>query len=280
MIPNAHYARLDRAVITLDGPDVRPLLQGIITADIGRLAPGKPLYACLLTPQGKYLFDFFLTDRGGPVWLDVAAIRAAELVKKLTLYRLRSQVTIAPAPELAVYAAWGGAMPAFPEAVAATADPRAAALGERVTGTADAVEAAFRAAGFIEVDESAYHLRRIEAVIAEGESELTAEKSFPLEYGLDGFGAIDFDKGCYVGQEVTARTRHRGVIRKHLFRVQAEAGAPLTDGAPVTASGREIGEIRSVVGPHGLALLRIEELEAARSAGAAIEAAGVSLTVL
>lgn len=280
MTETPRFAKLARTIIALLGADARSLLQGIITADVNKLSPEHPLYACLLTPQGKYLFDFFLADRGDAIWLDVASLRAEELVKKLTLYRLRSEVTIAVQANLAVYTAWGKQLSPTPENIACFSDPRKEAMGYRVVGAPGEAEPWLKAQEFAEVDEVAYHLRRIEQVVPEGEYELAAEKSFPLEYGLDNLGAIDFHKGCYVGQEVTARTKHRGVIRKRIFRVTAQKSGSLSDGAPVKAGENEIGELRSVVGPHGLALLRIEELEAAQATGTPITAATVPVKIL
>lgn len=278
MTDKPRFARLDRTVLLLEGPDVRSLLQGIITTDAAKLTPETPQYALLLSPQGKYLFDFFLTDRGNDtIWMDTAALRAEELLKKLTLYRLRSQVKLAALPGVAVYAVWGQGVKGE-DGLSIITDPRCAALGCRVSGAADEAAAALKRQGFAEVDQAAYHMLRIQHVVPEGEEELTAEKSFPLEYGLDALGAIDFHKGCYVGQEVTARTKHRGVIRKRLYRVESPAGG-LTDGAPVLAGDAEIGEIRSAVGPHGLALLRMEELEAALAAQKPIQSAGRPLKV-
>lgn len=243
----------DRAVIALEGGEARDFLQGLITNDIGTLAPQTGLYAALLTPQGKILFDFLVAEGDGAVLLDCPADNAEALVKRLTMYRLRAKVGIAIRPQLAVFAGLSG-RPA--ERAITFADPRLAALGPRSIG------AAAEMPDFLE-GPATYHAERLALGVPEG-SDFGSDKIFALDAGLDELHGVAFDKGCYVGQELTARMKHRGTARKRILTVSADGMLP-TSGTAVTSGDLEIGEIISTYGRQGFALIRLDRLDEAKA---------------
>ena len=249
-------ARLDdRAVIALSGQDARTLLQGLITNDIEKLAPGRALYAALLTPQGKILFYFIVAEGDGAVLLDCAAETADALAKRLTMYRLRAKVQIERRDQLVVMARWSGtALPGI-----AFTDPRLAALGTR--SIMAAAEAPARAET---VD--AYRAHRLRLGVPES-ADFGQDRMFALDADLEQLNGVDFKKGCYVGQELTARMKHRGTARKRLLPIATTDGSalPAPDTA-VTAGGKSIGEISSTYGTRGFALIRLDRLEEAGEA--------------
>ncbi|MDE2183038.1 MAG: folate-binding protein YgfZ [Alphaproteobacteria bacterium] len=227
----------DRAVISLVGPEARHFLQGLITNDIGTVAPGRPTYAALLTPQGKILFDFLLFESDDVLLIDCPRTMRVALVKLLSHYKLRAKVEIAERDDLAVFVGDG------------PADPRLAALGRRNVGALVATETA----------DVAYRNRRLDLGVPEGE-DFGSDKIFALDGGLDELHAISFRKGCYVGQELTARMKHRGTDRKRLLAVDAADGTPLPAGAAVSAAGRDLGTLTSTYGARGFALIRLDRL--------------------
>jgi folate-binding protein YgfZ len=243
----------DRAVIALEGGEARAFLQGLITNDMARLAPGIGLYAALLTPQGKILFDFLVAEGDGAVLLDCAADSAQALVKRLTMYRLRAKIGIALRPQLAVYVGLSG-RPA--ERAVTFADPRLAALGPRSIG------AAAEMPDFLE-GPAAYHAERLVLGVPEG-ADFGSDRIFALDAGLDELHGVAFDKGCYVGQELTARMKHRGTARKRILGVRADTALPRA-GAKIVSAGGEIGEIISTYGREGFALMRLDRLDEAKA---------------
>jgi folate-binding protein YgfZ len=241
----------DRAVIALEGPEARAFLQGLVTNDLGRLAPGIGLYAALLAPQGKILFDFLVVEGDGALLLDCQAASAEALMKKLKLYRLRAKIEIAPRPQLAVYAGLTG-RPA--ERAITYPDPRLAALGPRSIGAAAEMPADLPGPAL-------YHAARLRLGVPEG-SDFGSDKIFALDAGLDELHAIDFGKGCYIGQELTARMKHRGTARKRLLTVSANNALPA--GGEVMSESGPIGELVAAYGATAFALVRLDRLEAAR----------------
>ncbi len=259
----------DRAVLRISGEEARSWLQDLVTNDVTRLAPGAPVYAALLTPQGKYLFDFVLVDPGdGSVLLDVAAGPAPALLKRLSMYRIRRKVTVEDASaEWGVALAWGG--PAPEAGALVVADPRAAALGWRIYA-ADA-EAALTEAGATPATQADYDAARVACGVPETGVELVPEDTFILEAGFDRLNGVDFRKGCYVGQEVTARMRHKTELKKGLVRVAVEGAAP-PPGTPVeTPEGKPAGMLYTVAGGEGLAHLRFDRAEGAVAGGARLK---------
>jgi hypothetical protein len=250
-MPVAHLK--DRAVIAVAGPEARPFLQGLITNDIERLEPGKGIYAALLTPQGKILFDFFLVEGDAAILIDCRAEMRDALLKRLNLYKLRSKIVIEPRDQLAVLAQWDGAVA---RNAISYADPRLPELGQR----------AIIAKGEMRkdlLDEESYHEHRLSIGVPEGR-DFGSDKMFALDADLDELHGVDFDKGCYVGQELTARMKHRGTARKRVLPVEfTQGGAHAT---AIVSDGRDVGEIVSSYGRRGFAQVRLDRLNEAGKA--------------
>jgi folate-binding protein YgfZ len=259
----------DRGVLAIGGPDRAAFLQGLISNDVTRVGNERAIYAALLTAQGKYLHDFTLVERDETIWLDGEAARLADLKRRLTMYRLRAKVTIGDRPDLAVAAVFGGAslgLPNEPGAArlfdegSAFTDPRLAKLGARVILPRDRIRQLLRDSGAVESDFAEYDRLRLELGVPDGSRDLVLDKSILLEAGFDELHGVDWQKGCYIGQELTARTKYRGLIKKRLFPVRIDGPAP-EPGAIVTLDGHEAGEMRSSRDSVGLALLRLEAVD-------------------
>jgi folate-binding protein YgfZ len=244
-MPVAHLK--DRAVIAVAGLEARSFLQGLITNDIERLEPGKGIYAALLTPQGKILFDFFLVEGDGVILLDCLSAARDALSKRLSLYKLRSKITIEPRDQLAVLAEWDGEVA---RNSISYADPRLPELGRR----------AIIAEGEMRkdlLDDASYREHRLALGVPEG-GDFGSDRMFALDADLDELHGLDFDKGCYVGQELTARMKHRGTARKRLLPVEFAQGG--THATAIMIDGKEIGEIVSSYGRRGFAQVRLDRL--------------------
>jgi folate-binding protein YgfZ len=267
----------DRGVVRLRGPDALTLLQGLVTQDLDLLKAQPAAFAALLSPQGKILFDFFVVRDGEDLLLDVAREKAGDLVKRLTLYRLRAKVTFEAATELAVFALWGGALPSLPTGGVAYADPRLPALGARaIVPAAIADDWAARTAAPVPVEQ--WHAHRVALGVPEGGHDFTYGDAFPHEADMDQLAGVSFSKGCYVGQEVVSRMQHRGTARKRF--VQVTGARDLPGGAPIMAGAATIGSITSVEGTRGLALVRLDRAAEAKAKGEPIEAAGIALEIV
>ena len=246
----------DRSVLRVSGPEARDFLQGLVTNDVRRLDEG-PVYAALLSPQGKYLFDFFLVPDGEDVLIDVAAERAPALSQRLGMYRLRAKVAIEPTG-LAVVAGFG----APPDG--GFADPRHPELGWR----AWVADPGAVLAGMAPLAPGAMRARRIGLGVPEAGVELVPEDSYILEMGFERLNGVDFRKGCYVGQEVTARMKHKAELRKGLVRVRVEGPEP-PEGSEIRAGGKVAGTLLSVADGQGLAYLRFDRADGELTAGGA-----------
>lgn len=256
----------NRAVIALAGQDVRSFLQGLITNDIEALKPGIGLYAALLTPQGKILFDFLLSEGDGAILLDCPADVRDVLVKRLSMYRLRAKVTIEARAQLGVLVGLLG-RPALRGIT--FDDPRHPGLGHRTIGArAEMPQAALTSAE--------YDRHRLDLGVPEG-ADFGSDKMFALDAGLEELHGVSFTKGCYVGQELSARMKHRGTARKRLLPIAADAALPPI-GTALKGGGRDIGDITSTYGTHGFALVRLDRLEEAKDD--AIEADGLRIAVI
>jgi folate-binding protein YgfZ len=254
-----------RAVIALSGDDAKTFLQGIVTNDVTKLSPTQPLYALMLTPQGKFYFDMFVVEAGdGSILLDVDAERKDALMKRLAMYRLRSKVEIADAGALACYAIIGDAAAEQSAHGIVYADPRKKELGSRAMLLQSDGAKHLESLGLKESNIAAYNTQRILLGVPDN-NDMDAEKSFPLQFRMDELGAIDFNKGCYVGQEVTARTKHRGTVRRLSYSVKADANLP-AKGTSVSLNEKQIGELCSVSGNVAIAHLESEALEQAAGA--------------
>jgi len=245
-----------RMVLRIGGADHRKFLQDLVTNSLDGLATG-PVYAALLTPQGKYLSDFLMVAQGESILLDVAGAQAQDLARRLTMYRLRADVTIEDSG-LTVVQGWGAA----PEG--AVADPRHADLGWRLY-TNDPVAVL---AGLDPADPSDWDAARVRLGVPEAGIELIPNESYILETGFDRLHGVDFKKGCYVGQEVTARMRHKTELRKGLVRVRV-SGQPPEAGTPVAREGKAVGTLYTVTGGEGLAHLRFDRAQGIMTAGGA-----------
>jgi folate-binding protein YgfZ len=247
----------DRAVIALTGAEARGLLQGLITNDIEKVAPGTGIYAALLTPQGKVVSDFLIAEGDGALLLDCPAAAAEMLLKKLKLYRLRAKVEIEARPGLAVFAGLTE-LPGRAALRAITfADPRLAALGPRSIGALAEMPDFLPGA-------AAYHDARLALGVPEG-ADFGSDRIFALDAGLDELHGVAFDKGCYVGQELTARMKHRGTARKRLLTVEADDALP-PPGSEIRDDSGVLGEITSSYGAKGFALIRLDRLEQVQGA--------------
>ena len=274
MTDTSRVALEGRGVLAIDGPDARTFLQGIITNDIGQVDRACTIYAALLTPQGKFLFDFFVADDGdGGLLLDTRLDRLDALVERLDFYRLRAKVRIRDVSENWRVSALVGNEAArtarlvsrpgnarLAEHSVIMVDPRLAALGVRVIHPVD--RPAFAEIAGMPAD--VYESLRLDLSVGEATLDILVGKSFALESNFDHLNAIDFTKGCYVGQELTARTRYRGTVRRRLYRVSTTDDGILPDpGTLITAGKTEIGEMRSSRGATGIALIRMDRLEEA-----------------
>lgn len=276
-----------RALLAVTGEDRVAFLQGLVSNDVAKAGPGQVVWSAFLTAQGRYLHEFFLTDFDAATILETEAARCADLARRLSLFRLRSKVAIAPYDECKVYALSGagavGALGLRGGAGASTpfakglifVDPRLAEAGLRAW-LPDGGEAALASAGFAPGDAEAWDGRRIRLGLPDGTRDLIPEKSILLENGFDELNGVDWQKGCYLGQELTARTKYRGLVRKRLMPVEIEGPAP-PPGTPITLGEAEAGEMRSSAAGAGLALIRIEQFERAQAEGVAMQAAGARL---
>ena len=237
-----------RGIFQISGEDRATFLQGLITNDITKVSPARPLYAALLTPHGRFLHDFFISEADDAYLLETESERIPELLQKLIVYKLRSRVIFTPRPDFPVYVVWGDELEEIPEG--AFVDPRLPELGLRGRGALPLPTASLED----------YNRHRLQWGIPEGGLDLIPEKSIPLECGLDELNAIDWEKGCYMGQELTSRTKFRGLVRKRLFPVKIK-GTPPPYGATIFKNEKEVGSMRSSLGEQGLALLRLEFLE-------------------
>jgi folate-binding protein YgfZ len=267
----------DRGVVRVTGPDAHKLLQGIITNDMDRLQRQPAIHAALLTPQGKILFDFFVTRSDGGFLLETARSKTAELVQRLTMYKLRASARIEDASaDFTVAAFWDGA--SVPGEAAAFADPRLPALGSRalvsigsdwVLGGRSAVAASAEA----------YHAHRIGLGVPEGGKDYAFGETFPHEALLDELNGVAFDKGCYVGQEVVSRMHHRGTARRRIVPVAAGSDLPAS-GTEVLAGAATIGRLGSVAGRQGLAMIRLDRAAEALRGGGALTAGGIPVSLV
>lgn len=269
------YCRLeDRGVIKVAGEDATGFLQGIVSNDVNKVTEAHAGYGAFLTPQGKYLFDFFMARPDGDTLLiDCERARLGDFMKRLSMYKLRAKVELSDASDdHAVFALFGGdAAGAFgltgergSTAVFADGivfvDPRLAAAGARaIAGKAEA-GALLDGAGFSVSNADSYDRHRLALGLPDSSRDLVVDKSTLMESGFDELGGIDWNKGCYMGQEVTARMKHRGLVKKRLLPVVIDGAAPEA-GTPVMADGREVGELRSSSGDRGLALLKLDAVD-------------------
>lgn len=271
---------LDRGVVSVTGPDAEKFLGGLITNEISLLHTAPALYAALLAPQGKILFDFLVVRTADGFLLDTARDRAGELARRLAMYKLRAAVEIRDvSADHEVGAVWDGA-PAPPDTALGMlvyADPRLAALGQRVLARAGTTGVELAAAlGVPEAPAERYHAFRIGLGVPEGGRDFVFGDTFPHEALLDQLNGVSFTKGCFVGQEVVSRMQHRTTVRKRVVTVAADEALPSAP-LPVLAGTAEIGRLGSVAGTRGLALVRIDRVAEARRDGVPVTIGGVAV---
>jgi tRNA-modifying protein YgfZ len=274
----------NRGVIRVSGDEARGFLDGLVTNTMAGVAPGKAIHAALLTPQGKVIADFFVTEAdaedGGGFYLDTPLINVGDLAKRLGFYKLRARVQIADmSGELGVIALWGSKVdPA--ELGLAFADPRVAAMGARAIVHRSQVEALAAEAGATLAPADAYHAHRVAHALPEPGFDYLPSEVFPHELNMDQLGGVDFKKGCYVGQEVVSRMEHRGTARTRAVQLAYEGGVTVSEGAPVLAGERQIGKAGSGAAGRGVALIRLDRAAEAAAAGELIIAGGVVAKVV
>jgi folate-binding protein YgfZ len=278
-----------RGVIALAGADRVSFLQGLVSNDVAAAADGRAVWAALLTPQGKWLADFFIFADGERLLLDVERAQILMLLARLGRFRLRAAVTLDALDGWAVHAAWDGPPPAglfagLPPGSLAAPDPRLAEAGWRlllpgatppdatpdVTRDAAPGAATPGAAGTDAAAFEAWDRHRLALGLPDGSRDLESEKTVLLEAGFDELGGISWTKGCYMGQELTARTRYRGLVKRRLVPVEIAGAAPAAGTNVLRQDGDrpvEVGTLRSWNGSHGLALLRLDALAAPLAAG-------------
>lgn len=250
-----------RAALSLSGADVIEFLQGIISNDARQLAEGNPVYAALLSPQGRFLHDFFLIPWQGKIFLDMQADRAGDLLSRFKIYRLRSKVEIEKDESVSIAALWGGKINAQenPE-YRIYNDPRLPQMGMRVIGSKNTISAL---GGQVGAEE--YEKLRLSLVVPDTR-DMVVEKSLLLECGFEELNGVDFNKGCYVGQEVTARSKFRGQVRKSFYEVKSDSSLPAY-GEKIMAEDKTIGEMRTSLDKTGMAMVYNEEYKTARASG-------------
>ena len=265
----------DRGVLSVTGADAAGFLQGLLTNDVERLQPVEARYAALLTPQGKILFDMIAVRAPGeePSYLiDCAGVQAADLTRRLGFYKLRAKVAIADvSADRAVAAFWGDEPPSVDEGLL-YADPRDPRLGWR----AILPRPIAAAVGSERVGE--YEGLRIAVGAPKGGLDFAYADAFPHDANLDLLHGVDFDKGCYVGQEVVSRMKHRGTARKRIARVKLAGPAP-APGTPVLDRELAVGALGSSSGREALALIRLDRAEEAKAAGRTLSAGGVGVAL-
>jgi folate-binding protein YgfZ len=276
----------DRGVVKVAGDDAAKFLNGLLTAEIGQTAPGTARFAALLTPQGKIIVDFLVAQApaadGGDFFLDCPRALATALVERLNFYRLRAKVMVEDLSErLGVLAIWNADAGASGDTDYGLcyADPRVPALGARCMLPSDLAGVAAADLGATLVEADHYETHRIALGVPRGGLDFIYGDAFPHETDMDQLNGVDFDKGCFVGQEVVSRIEHRGSARTRVVPV-AYAGAAPAAGAAVTAGERNVGMMGSAAEGRGLASLRLDRVEEALAGGAALTAGGVALTLV
>ena len=272
----------DRGVVKVAGDDGRKFLNGLVTSDIAKVTPERAGFGALLTPQGKIIADFVLAEaapaEGGGFFLDCPRVLAPALVQRLNFYKLRAKVVVEDLSEtLGVLAIWDGA--GSTEYGLCYADPRLPDLGLRCMLPPHLARQAAADAGAELVEPSAYEARRIALGVPRGGLDFTYGDAFPHETDMDQLGGVDFEKGCFVGQEVVSRIEHRGTARTRVVPVTFDGFAPEA-GTPVSAGEKAVGTLGSTAQGRGLAMLRLDRVADALTAGQRLVAGGVEMRLL
>ncbi|MDB5363477.1 MAG: glycine cleavage system protein [Rhodospirillales bacterium] len=269
------YAPADpaRGLLLLSGEDRSKFLQGLVSNDVRKLSATHAIWAALLTPQGKYLHDFFIAEQGDGWLIDGEGARIADLKRRLSLYKLRARIMLEDVSDrFEVLQAWGpGAGAPFGlgdpgqaiqrDGAVAFLDPRLGDLGVRLIATKGTGAALLGGLGYAPGAIADWDLRRLGHGVPDGSRDMTLEKAILLENGFDELHGVAWDKGCYIGQELTARTKYRGLIKKRLMPVAIDGPLP-EPGTLILRDGQEAGEIRSGRAGLAVALVRLDAIEA------------------
>ena len=262
----------NRQVLKISGEEARDFLQGLVSNDLTRVSENQAIYAALLSPQGKYLHDFFIAELDGDFYLDCESARVDDLFKRLRMFKLRAKVDLELIEDMAVVALFGelvhdalsinvtpGSALYWLGGILFT-DPRLSEVGARAILPRNALEIALQNKKFNKTPLEEYDSLRLSFGLPDSSRDMEVDKTILLEVGFDELNGVDFNKGCYVGQELTARTKHRGLIKKRLIPVSFVSAAPAT-GTKITQDGKNAGELRSTAGSFALALLRLDALQ-------------------
>ena len=271
----------DRGVVKVSGSDARNFLNGLVTTDMSLLQPGLGRFGALLTPQGKITVDFLVTEvpagHGGGFLFDCPRALAQALADKLRFYKLRAKLTVENLSDsLGVIAAWGGDLAMQPDLT--FTDPRAPTLGTRILAPQDLAEKVAVLIGADLVGPEAYEAHRIACGAPRGGLDFIYGDAFPHETNMDRLHGVDFDKGCYVGQEVVSRMQHRGTARTRTVRVTLDGPRP-EPGVPILAGEKPVGTMGSAADNHGLALIRTDRVADALDAGVPLTAGGLAIRI-
>jgi folate-binding protein YgfZ len=271
------FTRLARDLVDISGSDQRSFLQGLISQDVEKVTVDRSVYGTLLTPQGKYLHDFIIAARDSHLLFDAEPGRSEDLVARLSRFKLRADIGFEPRPDLAVFALFGdgatdllsltpnpGATTQIGD-ITAMVDPRSAPLGLRLVGPLESLQNFLTGLAATESDFDAYDQLRISLQVPDGSRDLDIEKSILLESNIDLLNGIDWEKGCYMGQELTARTKYRGLVKRRLLAFQADSNSAKS-GDDVLSGDKVVGEVRSTNGDCFLASVRIDALDESGSA--------------
>jgi len=269
----------DRGVVKVSGDDARRFLNGLVTNDMDKVKPGHSCFAALLTPQGKIVCDFIVTEAppedGGGFFLDCPRALAPMLVERLNFYKLRAKVLAEDRSDtLGVMAFWDGV--GISDDGLSYADPRLPALGTRTIVPSDLVAEAAANLGATLAGPEAYEAHRIALGVPRGGEDFAYLNTFPHEADMDQLCGVDFDKGCYVGQEVVSRVEHRSTARSRVVPISYDEFSPLP-GLPVTAGEREIGTLGTTAKGRGLAMLRLDRVAEALESKTPLIAGGIEI---
>src|SRR3954462_1256963 len=269
----------DRGVVKVSGEDARNFLNGLVTTDVTLLRPGLGRFGALLTPQGKIIADFLITEapsgHGGGFLIDAPRPLAKGLADKLGFYKLRAKVAVENLSDsLGVLAVWDGEPSMKPDL--SFADLRHETLGWRILVPEELKQKVADLIGADLADDAAYEVHRIANGVPRGGLDFMYSDAFPHETNMDRPNGVDFDKGCYVGQEVVSRMQHRGTARTRSIRVLLDGPSPET-GVAILAGDKPVGTIGSTAGGKGIALVRIDRVADALDAGQALTAGGLTV---
>ena len=289
MSTNSHVILHDRGLLKVSGDDALDFLQGLVTNDVSKADPKRALYSAMLSPQGKYLYDFFIVHLNGELAIDCEAGRLGELKRKLNMYKLRSKVELTEINEdFIVLAVIGdnvaealqldnseGISKSFLGGVVFI-DPRVSSIGARAVIPRENAGEELIEAGFSAGNPEEYESLRLSLGLPDGSRDMVVDKAILLENGFQELNGIDWEKGCYMGQELTARTHYRGLIKKRLMPVQIEGPLP-APGTAIMLGDKTVGEMRSGNAKQGLALIRLEQFKDVSKSGEGFSADGTTL---